>query len=181
MKKSYILRLVLTAMLLALGLVLPFLTGQIPEIGGMLLPLHLPAPLCGLACGWPRGLALGFILPLLRSLLFGMPPLMPTAVCMAFEMAAYGAAAGLLYKRLGGKTPAALYASLIGAMLVGRLVWGVASWLIYSLFTQRVFTLTVFWVSGFVNAWPGIVLQLILIPAILLALQKARLIPLTNE
>lgn len=181
MKKSDILRLVLTAVLLAVGLVLPFLTGQIPEIGGMLLPLHLPALLCGFVCGWPWGLALGFILPLLRSLLFGMPPLMPTAVCMAFEMAAYGAAAGLLYKRLGGETPAALYASLIGAMLIGRLVWGLASYLIYSLFAEHVFTLAAFWLGGFANAWPGMVLQLILIPAILLALRKARLIPLTDK
>lgn len=181
MKKSNIRLLVLTAILLALGLVLPFLTGQIPEIGSMLLPLHLPALLCGFVCGWPWGLALGFVLPLLRSLIFGMPPLMPTALCMAFEMAAYGAAAGLLYKRFGSRSAAGLYISLIGAMVIGRLVWGVASWLIYSLFTQRVFTLAAFWAGGFVNAWPGIVLQLVLIPAILLALQKARLIPLTNE
>lgn len=179
MKKSYISCLVLAAMLLAIGLVLPFLTGQIPEIGGMLLPMHLPALLCGFVCGWPWGLALGFVLPLLRSLLFGMPPLMPTAVCMAFELAAYGAVAGLLYKRLGGKTPAALYAALIGSMLAGRLVWGVVSWLVYRMFTQRSFTLAVFWMSGFANAWPGIVLQLILVPAIVYALKKARLVPTT--
>ena len=99
MTKNRILKLVLSAMMLAIGFVLPFLTGQIPEVGSMLLPLHLPALICGFVCGWPWGLAVGFVLPILRSLLFGMPPMIPTALCMAFEMAAYGAAAGVLFKR----------------------------------------------------------------------------------
>ena len=73
MKKNAIARLALSAMFLAIGLVLPFLTGQIPEIGSMLLPLHLPALVCGFVCGWQWGLAVGFVLPLLRSMLFGMP------------------------------------------------------------------------------------------------------------
>jgi len=75
MKKADTLRLTLAALFVALGLVLPFLTGQIPEIGSMLLPMHLPALLCGFVCGWPCGLAVGFVMPLLRSLIFGMPPL----------------------------------------------------------------------------------------------------------
>ena len=57
---------VLSAMFLALGLVLPFFTGQIPQIGGMLLPMHIPAFLCGLICGWQFGVVVGFIMPLLR-------------------------------------------------------------------------------------------------------------------
>ena len=89
--------------MLALALVLPFLTGQIPEIGSMLCPMHLPALLCGFMCGWPWGLAVGLISPLLRSVIFGMPPMFPTAVSMAFEMAAYGAVSGLLYRLLPKK------------------------------------------------------------------------------
>ena len=116
-KKNHIKRLALSAVLLAIGLVLPFLTGQIPEIGSMLLPLHLPALICGFVCGWGWGMAVGFILPLLRSLLFGMPPMIPTALCMAFELAAYGAAAGVLYRMKGR-----VYFALIGAMLIGRIV-----------------------------------------------------------
>ena len=89
---------VLSAMFLALGLVLPFFTGQIPQIGGMLLPMHIPAFLCGLICGWQFGVVVGFVMPLLRMVLFGMPPLM-TAVAMAFELAAYAGIAGFLYSR----------------------------------------------------------------------------------
>ena len=172
MKNNRISRLVISAMLLAIGLVLPFLTGQIPEIGSMLLPLHLPALICGFVCGWPWGLAAGFILPLLRSLLFSMPPMIPTALCMAFEMAAYGAAAGLLYKRCN------VYVSLIGAMLIGRAVWGVVSWIVYAALMAKPFSIAMFWTGGFVNAWPGMALQLVLVPLIVAALKKAKLIPI---
>ena len=170
MTKQRIHRLVLSALLLALGLVLPFLTGQIPEVGSRLLPLHQPAHLCGIVCGWPWGLAVGAVLPVLRSFLFGMPPLRPTALAMAFEMAAYGAAAGVLYRRCN------VYVSLVGAMIIGRLVWGVASWLLYAAFMPNGFSLAMFWVGGFVNAWPGMVLQLIVVPLIVTALKKAKLI-----
>ena len=77
MKKNHIVKLSLSAMLLALGLVLPFLTGQIPEIGSMLLPMHLPALICGFVCGWQWGIAVGFVMPIMRSLIFGMPPMIP--------------------------------------------------------------------------------------------------------
>ena len=175
MKKNQILCLVISAMLLAIGFVLPFLTGQIPEVGSMLLPLHLPALICGFVCGWPWGLAVGFVLPILRSLLFGMPPMIPTALCMAFEMAAYGAAAGILFKKCN------VYVSLIGAMVIGRMAWGVVSWLVYALLMTQPFSLAAFWVGGFANAWPGMALQIVVVPLIVLALQKARLIPISNH
>lgn len=175
MKRNQILRLVLSALLLALGLVLPFLTGQIPEVGSMLLPLHLPALLCGFVCGWPWGLAVGFVLPIMRSLLFGMPPMIPTGLAMAFEMAAYGALAGILYQRFSQRS---VYLPLIGAMLGGRIVWGVASWAIYALLMENSFAIAAFWTGGFVNAWPGIVLQLVLVPLIVKALEHARMLPL---
>ena len=84
-------KLTLSALFLALGLVLPLITGQIPQIGKMLLPMHIPVLLCGMVCGWPYGLAVGAVMPLLRGLLFGMPVLYPTGIGMAFELAAYGA------------------------------------------------------------------------------------------
>ena len=177
MKKNQIIRLSLSAMLLAIGLVLPFLTGQVPEIGSMLLPLHLPALICGFVCGWGWGLAVGFVLPLLRSLLFGMPPMIPTALCMAFELAAYGAAAGLLYKHFDGRK-FRVYLALIGAMLIGRAIWGVVSLLVYALLMENTFALTAFWMGAFVNAWPGIVLQLVIVPLIVTALNRAKLIPI---
>jgi len=177
MKKNQIVRLSLSAMLLAIGLVLPFLTGQIPEIGSMLLPLHLPALICGFVCGWGWGLAVGFILPLLRSVLFGMPPMIPTALCMAFELAGYGAAAGLLYRMFAGRKWR-VYGALVGAMLIGRAVWGIASLIVYSLLMDSTFALTAFWLGGFVNAWPGMVLQLILVPLVVAALERTRTVAL---
>ena len=174
MKKNHMIRLVLSALFLAIGFVLPFLTGQIPEVGSMLLPLHLPALICGFVCGWPWGLLVGFVLPIARSLLFGMPPLVPTALAMAFELAAYGALAGVCYSHWHGGVKG-VYLSLLAALVGGRLVWGLVSIPIYGLLTEQAFTLAAFWMGGFVNAWPGIVLQIVLIPAIVLALEKAKL------
>ena len=113
-------KLTYSALYLAIALVLPFLTGQIPEIGSMLCPMHIPALLCGFVCGWPWGLAVGFVSPLLRSLLFGMPTAY-TAVAMAFELAAYGAVSGILY-RIFPRRNWSVYVTLIAAMIVGRLV-----------------------------------------------------------
>jgi thiamine transporter ThiT len=165
--------LALSAMFLALGLVLPFLTGQLPQMGTMLLPMHLPVLLCGMFSGWEYGAAVGLILPLLRSVLFGMPPIFPTAVAMTFELAAYGAFAGLLYRKLS-KTTVNLYVSLILAMLLGRAVWGVASFLLYSLFLTDIFTPQMFLAGAFLNAWPGIVIQIAFIPLLLMALQRMK-------
>ena len=125
-----ILRMILSALFLALSYVLPFLTGQIPEIGAMLCPMHIPVLLCGFICGWPWGLAVGCIAPILRSFLTGgFPPMFPTAICMAFELAAYGAVAGLMHKWLPRKK-ISVYVSLFTAMLAGRIVWGAAMFLL---------------------------------------------------
>ena len=85
--------------------------------------MHIPARLCGFVCGWPWGMAVGFLSPLLRSLLFGMPTAY-AAVAMAFELAAYGAVIGYLYARSKWQCVKALYKCLIPAMIAGRVVWG---------------------------------------------------------
>lgn len=162
-------KLVLSALLMAIGIVLPFVTMQIPSIGNMLLPMHIPVILCGFICGGPYGAIVGFILPLLRSVLFGMPPLMPTALAMSFELAAYGLISGVLYQKLAGKR-FAVYMSLIGAMITGRLVWGAVSLGLYSLLGNT-FTWKIFAVQAVVNAIPGIVLQLVLIPVLVISLK----------
>ena len=163
-------KLILSAMFLALGLVLPFFTGQIREIGNKLLPMHIPVLLCGFVCGPQYGLLVGFITPLLRSLLFSMPPL-PRAIGMAFELATYGAVTGLLYRKLP-KSKARIYISLLIAMVAGRLVWGIVSILIYGI-EGSAFTWQMFAGGAFLNAIPGIVVQIILIPVLMLALEKA--------
>ena len=157
---------ILSALFLALSYVMPFLTGQIPEIGAMLCPLHIPALLCGFICGWPWGLAVGFISPLFRSLLAGMPYLFPTAVCMAFELATYGAIAGLMHKILPRKK-LYIYVSLLTAMLIGRLVWGAAMFVCLGI-NGNSFTFAAFLAGAFINALPGIVVQILLIPILVM-------------
>ncbi len=167
--------LVLSAFFLALALILPFLTGQIPQIGNTFLPMHLPVLLCGFLVGGPWGLVVGLIAPILRSLFFGMPPLYPTALAMTFELGAYGLLAGLFYN-LFPKKILHLYVSLILAMIGGRLVWGLATLALLGIRGEG-FTAAAFLSGAVLNAVPGIVIQLVLIPAIVFALQRARLIP----
>ena len=170
MQKKYVARLVVAAMCLALCLVLPFLTGQIREIGSMLCPMHLPVLLCGFLCGWPWGLAVGAVAALLRSALFGMPPLFPIAVSMAAELAVYGLVTGLLSARLPKKL-GWTYVSLIAAMLLGRVAWGLVRLLLAGL-SGGAFTWAMFLSGALTTAIPGIIVQLILVPVIVTAVQK---------
>lgn len=163
-------KLTLAAFFMALGLVLPFFTGQIPEIGNMLLPMHIPVMLCGFLCGWDYGLTVGFIVPIFRSVLFGRPYMMPTAVAMAFELAAYGAVAGALYQKLK-RTKYGSFISLIGAMVAGRATWGVVSIALFKM-VGSVFTWEVFAAGAFLEAIPGIIVQLIIIPTIVSRLRE---------
>lgn len=164
------LKTVLSALFLGLTYVLPFLTGQIPELGAMLCPMHIPVLLCGFICGWPWGLAVGFVAPLFRSLTLGMPPLFPGAVCMAFELAIYGTAAGLMHRFLPHKKPW-IYASLLTAMVMGRLAWGTAM-LICMGIRGSAFTLSAFFAGAVTNAIPGILLQVLLIPPVVMKIEK---------
>ncbi len=164
-------KLTLSALFLALGLVMPFITMQVPEIGSMLLPMHIPVLICGFVCGWKYGLVVGFITPIFRSMVFGMPFMMPTAVSMAFELAAYGAVAGVLFGLLRGKK-LATYITLIGAMAAGRIVWGIASIAIFALMGNA-FTWQLFVAGAVIQAVPGIILQLVLIPPVITVLHRS--------
>lgn len=167
-------KLAFSALYLAIALVLPFLTGQIPEIGSMLCPMHIPVLLCGFMCGWPWGLAVGFIAPLLRSLTLGMPPMFPTGIAMAFELAAYGAVSGVAYRLLPHKK-AYVYVALVIAMVCGRVVWGVVRYLIAGLQSTS-FTLEAFWAGAITTAIPGIILHIVLIPPLVMLLKRAKLV-----
>ncbi len=166
-------KLTYAALYLAIALALPFITGQIPEIGEMLCPMHIPALLCGFLCGWPWGLAVGLIAPPLRGVLFGMPPLFPTGVAMAFELAVYGGMAGWLYGVLP-RRKWIVYAALLLAMIAGRLVWGLAHVILAGL-TGSEFTAAVFLAGAVTTAIPGIILQIVLIPALVIAMERAGL------
>ena len=175
MKNKTLRNWILTAMFLALGIVLPFLTGQIPQIGSMLLPMHLPVFLCALICGWQYATPMAFVLPLMRSLIFSMPPLYPTAVAMAFELAAYAFVAGFIYSRFKKQNIGIVYISLLTAMIVGRAVWGVAQIILLGL-GGKSFTWAAFWAGAVLNAVPGIIMLLILVPAVMLVLDRTKLV-----
>ncbi len=172
-------KLVLSAMFMAIGLVLPFITGQIQQIGNMLLPMHIPVLFCGLICGWQYGAVVGFVLPLLRYVLFGMPPIFPTGVSMSFELAVYGAVIGLNMQQLSKRNTTDsgknyvrnLYLALIGAMLAGRIVWGLVRFILARA-TMQPFTMEMFMAGAFLTAIPGIIVQLILIPGIMAVLKR---------
>ena len=162
-------RLTLSAMFLAIGLILPFFTGQIQQIGQMLCPMHVPVLLCGLVCGWQYGALVGLVLPPLRSILFGMPVMFPGAAAMAVELAVYGASIGILYALFKKQNVFTVYFALIPAMLLGRAAWGGAQALFLNL-KGTAFTWQAFMAGAFIKAVPGIILQLVLIPAIMMLL-----------
>ncbi len=168
-------KMTLSAMFLAIGMVLPFLTGQIPQVGNMMLPMHIPVLLCGLICGWQYGAVLGFVLPLLRYLIFGMPVLFPTGTAMTFELMTYGLVIGLVYSLSRWKCIISLYRALIAAMIAGRIVWAAAQMILLGV-SGGAFTMKIFLAGAFFNAVPGIIIQLILIPTVMIALGRTGLV-----
>ena len=168
--KNHIFKLVLSAMFLAMAMIFPWITGQISQLGNAFLPMHIPILLCGFFCGPIYGVTLGALAPYLRFILFGMPTLMPIGIAMSFELAAYGLVAGLLYRILPRNALTA-YLSLIGAMIMGRIVWGAARVMLYDL-GKVPFGWEAFMSGAFFAAIPGIVIQLVLIPPLVILLGK---------
>jgi niacin transporter len=173
-------KMVLTALFIAIGIILPLAFHSLPYgLGGRaILPMHIPVLLAGLICGAPFGLIAGIATPLLSHLITGMPPSVFLGA-MTVELAAYGAAAGLLMRFVPVKHfYAKTYISLIGAMLIGRVIYGAVNGLIFSAGEYS----TQMWITAmFVTALPGIVIQIIAIPSIVVALQRERLIEVANE
>ena len=181
MAKREIRNLTLAAMFLAIGLVLPLLFGQIPEIGQRLLAMHIPVLLCGLICGKKFGFAVGLILPLLRFAIFGIPPIVPMGIAMSLELATYGFVIGWLYHSSKWQCIVALYRSMIIAMIAGRAVF-IPVWMIVTgISGTGVNTWAFAFTSAFITALPGILLQLVLIPAIMIALDKTGAFPFKSR
>ena len=170
--------LVLSAMFLALGVLLPTFTG--PQLGAIILPMHIPAILAGFLIGAKYGFIVGVITPILRSVIFGMPPLFPVAIAMALEIGTYGFLSGFLYKAFSKKITktATIYGSLISAMLVGRVVFGIAMFTMIVGFGHGsgVFTLSIWFTSVFLTSWIGIAVQIFIIPILVLAIERNNLI-----
>ena len=148
MKKKSIIDPVYCGVFIALGILLPFITFQNQKLGQILCLMHIPVLLCGFICGPYYGLATGFITPLLRSVILGMPPMFPVALAMAFELAGYGLLSG------------------------GRLIYGLAAWLLYSA-AGNAYSLQIFLSSAFITPWPGILLQLVVVVPLMLAVKAA--------
>lgn len=174
-KNTAVVRLLYSSMFLALGLLLPFLTAQIPYVGAALCPMHFAVLLCGFICGPTWGMVVGAVTPVLRSVVFGMPVLMPNAVVMAFELATYAFVAGMFYKKCKKNLFYTLLA-LITAMVAGRLVWGAVMFaLIFLGNASGEVGFALIWNATVLQSVPGIILQLIAIPAIITVLRKNRL------
>ncbi|MDO4361380.1 MAG: ECF transporter S component [Eubacteriales bacterium] len=173
-KMSPVKKSIITAVCIALCVVLPQAFHAIPNAGSIYCPMHIPVLLCGLICGWQYGLLCGIAGPLVSALITGMPP---AAVLpgMLVECAAYGALTGLMMQLVHTKKAYPdLYISLLVAMLGGRIISGIAKALIFS---AGSYSMTA-WVTGsFVTSLPGIIVHLVLIPSIVYALMKAKLIP----
>ncbi|MBE6008096.1 MAG: ECF transporter S component [Lachnospiraceae bacterium] len=168
-------KIILSGIFIAIAIILPFFTGQLPQIGAMLSPMHIPALLCGFVCGWPYGAIAGFISPLLRSILTGgFPPMFPTAIAMAFELFGYGTFTALL-SGIFGKSTKGIYISLVLSMILGRIIWGVVMFML-TIAAGSTFTFALFVAGAFTNAIPGIIIHIVIIPFIVIMFKKAGII-----
>ena len=173
-KLSAVQRSIFTAVCIGLCVVLPMAFHAIPNAGTLFSPMHIPVLLSGLICGWSFGFLCGLAGPLVSSLITGMPPLayLPS---MMIELAVYGLVSGLIFSLVRTKKLSAdLYISLVVALLAGRIVAGLARALI---FAPGKYTFAAWFTGYFVKTWPAMVIQLTLIPALIVALMKAKLIP----
>ncbi len=173
MKKNNTQRLVYTAICIALGLLLPKINQiiPIPNIATIISPMHIAVLLSGFLCGMPYAMICGMLLPLLSFAINGMPPLYPIGISMIFELGAYGAITACLYNLTKGK----IYLSLIGGMLGGRIVMGIVNAIIFGL-AGTPYGMQAFIGAAFVTALPGIVIHLVVVPAIVYALRKTKLL-----
>jgi len=160
-------KIVISGLMLALCLLLPFLTGQIQTFGRMLAPMHLPVLLAGFLAGPFYAAAIGFIAPLLRFVLFSMPPIFPVGIAMAFELLTYGLVVGIMMNLLKKKNIKNIFISLIIAMIAGRIVWSITMFIVLG----GAFTLKMALTASVINAIPGIICQLIIIPPIVYKLK----------
>ncbi len=175
MRTSHVKNITVCAMCVALCYVLPLLF-HATGVGSAFSPMHIPVLLCGLVCGGVYGGICGILGPLLSSLLSGMPPVL-MLTRMIPELFAYGLIAGICMRYMKvGNSVADTYISLIAAMCVGRIVGGIATFVFYKV-TANAYNFSMWFASYFAEAVPGIIVQLIVVPLLVLTLQQARVIP----
>lgn len=176
--KKMVNKLCISAMFIAIGWLVPFLSGQNTALGNMLCFMHIPVIVAGFVLGPGYGAIIGAVTPITRFMIFGMPPIYPIGVCMAVELTGYGFLSGFLFRLLKKRSKfqeiVIIYISLIGAMLGGRLLWGAAR-VLCGVFSNTAFTWKLFMTGAFVTAWPGILIQIFLIPAIIIGLNRSKI------
>lgn len=168
-----------SAMFLALGILFPLLFHAM-GLGSQFSPMHLPILLAGMICGAMSGLAVGLLTPFLSSLISSMPPIFPMAVAMAFELAVYGFVSGLFMSIFSGVKNKVIknlgiFLALVIAMIAGRCVFGIVMWILTAI-QGGTYTFAIFIGSVLLNSWPGCILQLIAVPAIMYVLKSARIL-----
>ena len=171
---SQVKRIVIAAVCAALCIVLPMAFHSIPNAGALWLPMHIPVMVSGLVAGTVAGAVTGLLGPALSSLLTGMPaaPILPSMTC---ELVVYGLVSGLLCAHVRtGRLPLDLYVSLVGAMICGRIVGGLLQALIFS---AGSYSLAAWATAYFLTGLPGIVLQLVVVVPVVVALERAGLVP----
>ncbi len=168
MKEQMTKKLALSGLFIAIGIVLPIAFHAVEGGGSIFLPMHIPVLMAGFFLDWPFALAVGALTPLLSSLLTGMPPLFPVLPFMMPELMVYGTVVSLIYRNLNKN----VYASLIISMICGRIMAGIFVWILATFFMAKLPSPIVFIQGAIIKGLPGIIIQLVIIPAIVLAMKK---------
>lgn len=175
------LNIVTCAMLSALAVILAssvhYFAGGDTNIASLISPMHFPVFLAGILCGQWLGLICGAMAPLIGFLTSGRPPFPQGLIPMVFELATYGFLTGLFRKIFLKNPKTDRFASIIAlvlAMIGGRIVNAVCFAIVTAILGNPFFAgFTTQIVKNFIKTWVGVIAQLVLIPAILFALQKS--------
>lgn len=171
MGKISVREIVLSGLFIALGIILPMVF-HVFGSGSTFLPMHIPVLIAGFVVSAPFAIAVGAITPILSSLLTGMPTVFPVLPFMIFELATYGGVASFLYRKLNLN----VYVSLVCSMIAGRIVSSIVVWVLATFFMAKLPNPIVFITGAITQGIPGIIIQIIFIPAIIFSLNKSRLI-----
>lgn len=159
---------VISGLLIAIGVIIPSIFHSVGIAGNIFLPMHVPVLLGGFLLSPIYAFLVGILTPLLNSLLTGMPPLFPMAIIMVFELGIYGLVASYLYRKL--KVPVII--SLILSMIVGRLVSGAVVYILALSFSTVKMDPLLFVKGGIITGLPGIIIQIVLIPILMHAINR---------
>ena len=151
----------------AFGLILPVIFHFFSAAGAIFLPMHIPVLLAGFCLGSRGGFLVGLLTPILSSLLTSMPPLFPVMPIMAVELAVYGLTAGYFYRNNRLKILTALFL----AMLAGRSAAMLGAFILLNLLDIQLSPL--YYLTGaIITGLPGIVIQFLVIPILVMRLEK---------